>query len=151
MAVKKSNKDVGAKTIEINQAEYLVRGLGYIKTLEDLELAVVAVQDNVPIRVKDIAVVSLGPATRRGALDKDGAEVVGGVVVARYGSNPLQVINNVKDKIVEIARKLLQAELDYICETIFFILTLLCKHQGKSSDYVTEYLSLGIAPELEPV
>ena len=103
MAVKKSNKDVGAKTIEINQAEYLVRGLGYIKSLEDLELAVVAVQNNIPIRVKDIAVVSLGPATRRGVLDKDGAEVVGGVVVARYGSNPLQVIKNVKDKINEIA------------------------------------------------
>ncbi|MEP5614456.1 MAG: efflux RND transporter permease subunit, partial [Cyclobacteriaceae bacterium] len=84
-AVRKSNKDVGAKTIEINQAEYLVRGLGYIKSLVDLVLAVVAVQDNIPIRVKDIAVVSLGPATRRGVLDKEGAEVVGGVVVARYG------------------------------------------------------------------
>lgn len=102
-AVKKSNKDVGAKTIEINQAEYLVRGLGYIKNIEDLELAVVAVQDNVPIRIKDIAIVSLGPATRRGVLDKEGAEVVGGVVVARYGSNPLEVINNVKDKIREIS------------------------------------------------
>jgi len=103
MAVKKSNKDVGAKTIEINQAEYLVRGLGYIKSVEDLEKAVVAVHDNVPIRIKDIGVVSLGPATRRGLLDKDGAEVVGGVVVARYGSNPLKVINSVKDKINEIA------------------------------------------------
>ncbi|MEO1050184.1 MAG: efflux RND transporter permease subunit [Bacteroidota bacterium] len=103
MAVKKSNRDVGAKTIEINQAEYLVRGLGYVKKVEDIEKAVVAVQDNVPIRVQDIGVVSLGPATRRGLLDKDGAEVVGGVVVARYGSNPLQVINNVKDKIKEIA------------------------------------------------
>jgi Cu(I)/Ag(I) efflux system membrane protein CusA/SilA len=103
MAVKESNRDVGAKTIEINQAEYLVRGLGYIKSIEDLELAVVAVKENVPIRIKDIAVVSLGPATRRGLLDKGGAEVVGGVVVARYGSNPLQVINLVKDKIAEIA------------------------------------------------
>ncbi|MBO6515082.1 MAG: efflux RND transporter permease subunit [Bacteroidia bacterium] len=103
MAVKQSNKDVGAKTIEINQAEYLIRGLGYIKSVEDLEKAVVAVQDNVPIHIKDIAVVSLGPATRRGLLDKDGAEVVGGVVVARYGSNPLKVIDNVKDKIKEIA------------------------------------------------
>ena len=102
-AVQKSNKDVGAKTIEINQAEYLVRGLGYVKKVEDIEKAVVAVQDNVPIRIKDIGVVSLGPATRRGILDKDGAEVVGGVVVARYGANPLQVINNVKAKIVEIA------------------------------------------------
>ncbi len=102
-AVQKSNRDVGAKTIEINQAEYLVRGLGYVKKVEDIEKAVVAVQENVPIRIQDIGVVSLGPATRRGALDKDGAEVVGGVVVARYGANPLQVINNVKDKIREIS------------------------------------------------
>ena len=102
-AVRKSNRDVGAKTIEVNQAEYLVRGLGYVKNTEDIEKAVVAVFDNVPVRVKDIGVVSLGPATRRGVLDKGGAEVVGGVVVARYGSNPLAVINNVKDKIKEIA------------------------------------------------
>lgn len=110
-AVQRSNKDVGAKTIEINQAEYLVRGLGYIKKVEDIEKAVVAVQDNVPIRIKDIGVASLGPATRRGLLDKDGAEVVGGVVVARYGANPLQVINNVKDKIKEIAPGLPQKTL----------------------------------------
>ncbi|WP_258104522.1 efflux RND transporter permease subunit [Marinoscillum sp. MHG1-6] len=103
LAVRQSNKDVGAKTIELNQAEYLVRGLGYVKSIEDLEKAVVAVQDNVPIRVKDIAVVTLGPATRRGLLDKEGAEVAGGVVVARYGANPLEVINNVKEKIKEIA------------------------------------------------
>ncbi len=102
-AVQKSNRDVGAKTIEINQAEYLVRGLGYIKNAEDIEQAVVAVQENVPIRIKDVGNVSLGPASRRGALDKDGAEVVGGVVVARYGANPLEVINNVKDKIGEIS------------------------------------------------
>ena len=80
-----------------------MRGLGYIKKVEDIEKAVVAVQENVPIRIKDIGVVTLGPSTRRGLLDKDGAEVVGGVVVARYGANPLQVINNVKDKIKEIA------------------------------------------------
>jgi copper/silver efflux system protein len=80
-----------------------VRGLGYIKSVEDIEKAVVAVQENVPIRIQDIGKVSLGPSTRRGALDKDGAEVVGGVVVARYGANPLQVINNVKDKIKEIS------------------------------------------------
>lgn len=102
MAVKNSNRDVGAKTVEINQAEYLVRGIGYVKTIEDIEQAVVAVRDNIPIRIKDVARVSLGPASRRGALDKDGAEVVGGVVVARYGANPLEVINNVKDKIKEI-------------------------------------------------
>ncbi|MCR9065193.1 MAG: efflux RND transporter permease subunit [Cytophagales bacterium] len=102
-AVRESNRDVGAKTIEINRAEYLVRGLGYIRSVEDLEKAVVAVNQNVPIRVKDIGVVTLGPATRRGLLDKDGAEVVGGVVVAKYGSNPLEVINSVKEKIGEIS------------------------------------------------
>ncbi|MFT7113302.1 MAG: Cu(I)/Ag(I) efflux system membrane protein CusA/SilA [Candidatus Azotimanducaceae bacterium] len=102
-AVKNANKDVGAKTIEINQAEYLVRGLGYIKSITDIEKAVVAVQDNVPITIKDIAVVALGPASRRGLLDKGGAEVVGGVVVARYGANPLQVINSLKEKIKEIS------------------------------------------------
>src|SRR5690554_7427389 len=76
-AVQKSNRDIGAKTIEINKAEYLVRGLGYIKSIEDIEKAVVAVNENVPIRIKDIAVVTLGPSERRGILDKDGAEVVG--------------------------------------------------------------------------
>lgn len=105
-AVRQSNRDVGAKTIEINQAEYLVRGLGYIKSTADIEEAVVAVSDNVPITIKDIAFVTLGPATRRGLLDKDGAEVVGGVVVARYGSNPLAVINQVKDKIKDISNGL---------------------------------------------
>lgn len=103
LAVQKSNRDVGAKTIEINQAEYLVRGLGYIKSVEDIEKAVVDVRDHIPVRIKDIAVVTLGPASRRGVLDKDGAEVVGGVVVARYGANPLEVINNVKEKIKEIS------------------------------------------------
>lgn len=83
--VQEYHKDVGAKIIEINQAEYIVRGLGYIKSIEE---AVVTVSYNAPIRIKDIGVVSLGPATRRGLLDKDGSEVVGGVVVARYGSNP---------------------------------------------------------------
>jgi copper/silver efflux system protein len=102
-AVRKSNRDAGAQTIEINRVEYMVRGLGYIKSVEDLEKAVVAVNNNVPIRINDVAVVSLGPATRRGILDKDGAEVAGGVVVARYGSNPLQVINSLKEKIEEIA------------------------------------------------
>lgn len=103
LAVKQSNKDIGAKTIEINQAEYLVRGLGYIKSIEDLENAVVAVKDKVPVYIKDLGVVSLGPSSRRGILDKDGAEVVGGVVIARYGSNPLEVINRIKSKIDDIS------------------------------------------------
>ncbi len=102
-AVRKSNKDIGAKTIEINQAEYLVRGLGYIKSVVDIENAVVKETNLTPILVKDVAKVYLGPAERRGILDKEGAEVVGGVVVARYGANPMKVINNVKDKIKELS------------------------------------------------
>jgi copper/silver efflux system protein len=101
-AVDKSNLDIGAGTVEINSAEYLIRGLGYIKNLEDLDLSVVAVRNNVPVRIKDIAVTSFGPAPRRGGLDKGGAEAVGAVVVARYGSNPLEVIRNVKEEIKEI-------------------------------------------------
>ncbi|MBT6765934.1 MAG: efflux RND transporter permease subunit, partial [Prolixibacteraceae bacterium] len=101
-AVKNSNLDVGARTIEFNRVEYLVRAIGYIKNLEDLEKSVVAVQNNVPIRIKDVAKVNFGPATRRGGLDKGGAEAVGGVVVARYGSNPMETINNLKAKIAEI-------------------------------------------------
>ncbi len=101
-AVKQSNRDIGAQTLEINQAEYLVRGLGYIESLEDIQNAVVGTDDFIAIRIKDIANVSMGPAVRRGILDKEGAEVVGGVVVARYGANPLEVIQNVKGKIQEI-------------------------------------------------
>ncbi|MAT39100.1 MAG: cation transporter, partial [Ectothiorhodospiraceae bacterium] len=102
-AVRNSNIDVGAKTIEVNRVEYFVRGLGYIESIEDLEQSVVRVRDNTPIRIAEVAHVSLGPATRRGALDKTGAEAVGGVIVARYGANPLQVIDNVKEKIGEIS------------------------------------------------
>ena len=102
-AVKSSNEDVGAQTLEINKAEYLVRGLGYIKSIADIENAVITAQEYTSIRVKDVAQVSLGPAPRRGILDKEGAEVVGGVVVARYGANPMEVITNVKAKIQEIS------------------------------------------------
>lgn len=102
-AVRRSNVDVGARTIEINSVEYMIRGLGFIKTLEDIGDIVVQVNDNVPIRVKDVAKVKEGPALRRGALDKEGAEAVGGVVVARYGDNPLATIQAVKKKIEEIS------------------------------------------------
>ncbi|QCW98916.1 efflux RND transporter permease subunit [Aggregatimonas sangjinii] len=102
-AVKQSNKDIGAKTLEINQAEYFVRGLGYIESIEDLENAPVRVTDFTPIRIKDIANVTLGPESRRGILDKEGAEVVGGVVTARYGANPMETITNLKEKIKELA------------------------------------------------
>jgi len=110
-AVKNSNLDIGAETIELNNVEYIIRGLGYVKTLNDLEISVVAVRNNVPVRIKDVAHVNFGPATRRGGLDKDGSEAVGAVVVARYGSNPMEVINNVKEKIREIESGLPQKTL----------------------------------------
>jgi copper/silver efflux system protein len=110
-AVRKSNLDIGAETVELNNVEYIIRGLGYVKNLEDLELSVVAVRNNTPVRIKDVAHVSFGPATRRGGLDKSGSEAVGAVVVARYGSNPLEVISNVKDKIKEIDASLPQKTL----------------------------------------
>lgn len=110
-AVQKSNLDIGAETVEINKAEYLVRGLGYIKNVEDIEEAVVTLRNNSPVKIKDVAFVNLGPATRRGGLDKEGVEAVGGVVVARYGSNPLHVIDHVKEKIAELESGLPQKTL----------------------------------------
>ncbi|MGD9928992.1 MAG: efflux RND transporter permease subunit [Mangrovibacterium sp.] len=104
-AVKNSNIDVGANTIEVNRVDYFVRGLGYVKNMSDLDLAVVKVIDNVPLRIKDIGVVNIGPQPRNmgGILDKSGAEAVGGVVIARYGDNPLKIINSLKEEIDKIA------------------------------------------------
>jgi Cu(I)/Ag(I) efflux system membrane protein CusA/SilA len=106
-AVQGANIDVGAKGIEVNRTEYFIRGVGFIQSLEDIENSVIKVNSsNVPVLVRHVADVALGPASRRGALDKGGAPAVGGVVVARYGDNPLQVISNVKQKIAETARSL---------------------------------------------
>ncbi len=102
-AVREANLEVGARVIELNAVEYFVRGLGWVESLSDLEQAVVRSEDGVAIRIVDVATVSAGPAQRRGALDKGGAEVVGGVAVVRYGSNPLAAIKALKAKIKEIA------------------------------------------------
>jgi Cu(I)/Ag(I) efflux system membrane protein CusA/SilA len=102
-AVRMSNIDVGAGTIEVNRAEYTIRGLGFVRSVEDLRNSVVKVNDGVPLSIKDVANVVLGPEMRRGALDKEGAEAVGGVVVVRFAENPLEVIKNVKAKIKEIS------------------------------------------------
>ncbi|MEE4354544.1 MAG: efflux RND transporter permease subunit [Desulfatiglans sp.] len=102
-SVKMANKDVGARTIEVNRAEYIIRGIGFVKKLSDLEHTVIKVNNNVPVYLKNVAHVSLGPALRRGALDKEGTEAVGGVVVVRYGENPLAAIKNVKKRIAEIS------------------------------------------------
>ena len=102
-AVRKSNVDVGARTIEVNRVEYVIRGLGFVRNVEDLENTVIKSNDDVPVYIKNVAHVATGPALRRGALDKGGAEAVGGVVVVRYGENPLAAIKNVKQKIDELA------------------------------------------------
>ncbi|HKK19361.1 MAG TPA: efflux RND transporter permease subunit, partial [Opitutales bacterium] len=111
-AVRGSNLDVGARTIEINSVEYVIRGLGFIEDLDDLRKTVITQRDNVPITLEQIATVKFGPALRRGALDKAGAEAVGGVVVTRYGENPLAVIQRVKEKIKEISPGLPKKTLD---------------------------------------
>lgn len=103
-AVRRSNLDVGARSTEINRVEYLIRGVGFIRSTEDLEKAVVRLgPDNTPILVRDVATVTRGPAERQGALTLGGAEAVGGVVVVREGYNPLQALKNIHEKIREIS------------------------------------------------
>jgi len=101
-AVRDSNLDVGARTLEVNSVEYMVRGLGFVRSIEDLEATVVVAREHTPIRIRDIARVALGPALRRGVLDDEGAPAVGGVVVARFMENPLAVISAVKAKLKSI-------------------------------------------------
>jgi Cu(I)/Ag(I) efflux system membrane protein CusA/SilA len=107
-AVRKSNLDVSANTIEVNRVDYFIRGLGYVEELSDLDQAVVKVTNNVPIRIQDVARVNIGPQPRNmgGILDKSGAEAVGGVVIARYGDNPLEVIEGVKAEIEKLSEGL---------------------------------------------
>lgn len=102
-AIRAANRDVGARTMEINSVEYVVRGLGYFKSLADLEDSVVGMNGDVPVYLKNVGRVFFGPAPRRGILDRNGAEVVGGVVVVRYGENPLAIIERVKAKLAELA------------------------------------------------
>ena len=112
-AVKASNIDVGAKTVESGGMEFIVRGKGFIgsgkseeETLKQIEDTVVVTRQGVPVRVRDLAQVQSGPAFRRGALDFNGHEAVGGVVVMRYGENPRDVIDRVKAKITALEPEL---------------------------------------------
>ncbi len=113
MAIKGSNMDVGAKTVETTGMEFIVRSKGFLgsdgdkdKAVEDIEDTVIMQRDGVPVRVRDIGSVQIGPDFRRGALDYNGAEAVGGVVVMRYGENPRVVIDRVKEKIAAITPSL---------------------------------------------
>ncbi|QDV59144.1 efflux RND transporter permease subunit [Rosistilla oblonga] len=113
MAINGSNLDVGAKTVETTGMEFIVRSKGFLgsggdkdKAVEDIEETVIMQRDGVPVRVRDVADVQIGPDFRRGALDYNGVEAVGGVVVMRYGENPRVVIDRVKEKIAAITPSL---------------------------------------------
>ena len=101
MAIQRSNNDVGGRLVELAETEFMVRGLGYIRSVADIEHIALGVDDKgTPIRVKDIATVQMGPELRRGLAEWNGeGEVVGGIVVMRYGENALKVIERVKQKI----------------------------------------------------
>src|SRR5262249_22415687 len=98
-AVQRSNNNVGAKVVEANDMEYVVRGVGLIESVRDIENIVLSSMNGIPIYVRNVAAVQLGPEFRRGVLDKGGTDAVGGVVVTRYGANALDVIDSVKAKI----------------------------------------------------
>lgn len=108
-AVRANNNDVGGRKIEINDIGYIIRSQGYIKNLDDIKNISLKTQGNIPVTVKDIATVQMGGELRLGIFDENGnGEVVGGIVVSRYGSNAEEVINNVKAKMTEVEKGLPQ-------------------------------------------
>ncbi|TAM78729.1 MAG: efflux RND transporter permease subunit [Acidobacteria bacterium] len=105
--VRQSSNEVGGRLLELGGAEYMVRGLGYFKSLDDLANIPVATHNGVPVMVKDLGTVSFGPDIREGAVDWNGdGETVGGIVVMRFGQNALNVISGIKQKISEIKSSL---------------------------------------------
>jgi copper/silver efflux system protein len=108
-ALRTSNMDVGGRTVELAEAEFAVRGRGYIKSLSDLEQIVVKSERGVPVLLKDVARIELTPDERRGITEMNGeGEVVSGIALQRFGENALSVIRNVKDRLAEIAPSLPQ-------------------------------------------
>ena len=101
--IRDSNRDVGGRVIEMSEIEYMVRGKGYLRGIADIEMLVMKSENGVPVLLRDIARVELGPDERRGVTELDGeGEVVSGIAIARYGENALDVIHNIKQKIEEI-------------------------------------------------
>lgn len=105
-AVGRSNLNVGGKTIEESGMEFIVRGIGLIKSIQDLEMVVLLERAGTPIYLRDVARVEIGGDFRRGVLDVDGREVVGGIVVMRTGENAHEVIQRVKEKVAQISSSL---------------------------------------------
>ncbi len=102
--IRDSNRDVGGRVIEMAETEYMVRGMGYLRGIADLEQLVVKADRGVPVLLRDIARIELGPDERRGLTELNGeGEVVSGIAIARYGENALEVIHNIKGKLAEIA------------------------------------------------
>jgi len=108
MALQRSNNDVGGRLVEMGETEFMVRGLGYIKSIDDVDNVPVGVDENgTPILIRNIANVHLGPELRRGLADWNGdGEIVGGIVVMRYGENALKTIHAVKQKLEELKKGL---------------------------------------------
>ena len=105
--VQASTNEVGGRVMELNGAQYMIRGLGYLRNLSDLETVPVDTKNGVPVLVKDLGTVAFGPDIRQGVAEWNGeGETVGGIVVMRYGLNALTVINGVKKKIAELQRSL---------------------------------------------
>ena len=108
MAIKRSNNDVGGRLIEMGETEFMVRGLGYIQSVDDLKKVPVGIgPNNAPILLRDIANVHIGPELRRGIAEWNGeGETVGGIIVMRFGENALEVIDKVKTKLAELEKGL---------------------------------------------
>ncbi len=106
-AIRASNADVGGRTVELSETEFMVRGRGYLKNLADIEDIVLKASGGTPLRLRDVARVELGPDERRGLTEMNGeGEVAGGIVLQRFGANAMTVIDGVKGKLAELARTL---------------------------------------------
>ncbi|MBY0258601.1 CusA/CzcA family heavy metal efflux RND transporter [Methylobacterium sp.] len=106
-AIRSSNADVGGRTVELSEFEFVVRGRGYLKSVADIESIVLKTEAGTPLRVKEVARVELGPDERRGITEMNGdGEVAGGIVLQRFGANALNVIENVKVRLSEVAASL---------------------------------------------
>ena len=101
-AVERSNSSVGGRIVQKANSEYLVRSVGWIRSLDDVRNIVIKSMGGTPIYVSSVATVQLGSALRRASLEKNGNEAVGGVVLMRYGENPLEVTERIKDKIQQL-------------------------------------------------
>ncbi|MCA9183440.1 MAG: efflux RND transporter permease subunit, partial [Planctomycetales bacterium] len=101
-AVARSNSSVGGRVVQKGNSEYLVRSTGWIESLADVEQTVIKSIEGTPVRVDDVAAVQFGPSSRRNVLEKNGSEAVGGVVLMRFGENPLVVTDRIKAKIVQL-------------------------------------------------